>query len=486
MSDALKIKPDVGGSEDAMRPTRPKVFISYSWASQDRAINLADRLLENGIEVVIDVYDLKEGMNKYAFMQRVVDDPSIEKVLLLCDKSYKEKADSFKGGVGDETMVISPEIYGKVEQQKFIPLVLEKDESGEPYLPTLFKSLIYIDFSDPLKEPDSFEKLVRNLWGKPDRRKPSLGPRPTLLDLPSVNTSSIKSQMRILDAVARTSPNPDVVLKKIAFEIIKSLNELCEPGGESCNLIDAIRQTEPIRNCYLDLLEQSILNSSFSGEKIAAMIEAIYNGIDRCGLEECYYFFFWDIFISTTAMLIGYEKYGDLHRLLNRTYFLRNLIGTNNDPSPYSFSEFRHHCRMLEGPYKQKINPRLVSLAADILVKREHGNCVTKRSLVTADTTLAHLAMLYGRAHFTWYPALAPYSHYAGYGLIWERLVSRSFCEKLFPLFNVSTFTDFKLTVKRMSDAWDGADGMRNAGMAFGGIYPVLRVGGYEKIGSLP
>jgi len=479
-------KPIVNGKIDAPRPTHPKVFISYSWTSQERAVDLANRLLDSGVDVVIDVYDLKEGMHKYAFMQRIVNDPSIEKVLILCDKAYKEKADSFKGGVGDEATVISPEIYGKVEQQKFIPIVLDKDENGEPYLPTVVKSLIYIDFSDPASEADAFEKLVRNLWGKPDRRKPKLGSRPALLDIPSANTSAIRSQMRVLNAVSRVNPNPDAILRKTAFEFTKSLNDLYDPGVSSYDLVDAIRQTEPIRNCYIDLVEQSVQNEGFSGEKIASWIETVYNGISRSDLAECYHFFFWDIFISTAALLIGYEKYADLHKLLHRTYFLRDLIGTQNDPTPYSFSEFRHPCRMLEGHYRQKVNPRLVSLAADMLIKREHGCCVNERSLVTADITLAHLAMLYGEANFTWYPALAPYSNCAGYDLIWERLVSKSFCEKLFPLFDVKTFTDFKQCVKRMSDAWNAADGIQNSCMPFGGIAPVLHRDGYEKIGSMP
>lgn len=157
-------KPAVSTPLGASRPTHPKVFISYSWSSKDRAVDLADRLLANGVDVVIDVYDLKEGMNRYAFMQRIVDDPSIEKVLILCDRSYKEKSNSFKGGVGDETTIISPEVYDQVDQQKFIPLVLEKDENAEPYLPTMLKSQIYINFSDPITEQESFDRLVRNLW----------------------------------------------------------------------------------------------------------------------------------------------------------------------------------------------------------------------------------------------------------------------------------------------------------------------------------
>lgn len=485
MSEEPKIKPKLNVSQNAIRPTHPKVFISYSWTSQKRAIELADNLLGNGVDVVIDVYDLKEGMNKYAFMQRSVNDPSIEKVLLLCDKSYKEKADSFTGGVGDETMVISPEIYGKVEQEKFIPIVLERDEHGEAFLPSLVKSLIYIDLSDVRRAEEEFVKLVRNLWGVPDKRKPKLGPRPALLDLPAANIASITNQMRVLTSFTRSNPNHDAVLLKAAHEITSALNGL-QDDNETSDLVAIIQQTEPIRNSYVDILEQAMLSDGFSGEIIASIIESVYNGINRHELEECYQFFFWDVFLCTATLLLAYEKYADLHKLLNRTYFLRYWIGLGNAPEPYTFSQFRPYCRTLEGPYREKINPRLISLAADMLLKREYGNIITRRGLVTTDTTLAHLAMLYGKADFTWFPALAPYSHGGGCDLIWDRLISRAFCEKLFPLFGVLTFQDFKNVMKEMSDAWDNAKGIHNSSACFGGIQPVLRRGEYEKIGTMP
>ena len=44
-----------------MRTTRPKVFISYSWTQNEkRVLDLADRLLPDGVEVVIDEYDFKK------------------------------------------------------------------------------------------------------------------------------------------------------------------------------------------------------------------------------------------------------------------------------------------------------------------------------------------------------------------------------------------------------------------------------------------
>ena len=115
-----------------MRATidKPKVFISYAWGDKDnqqRVLSFAESLILVGIDVLLDKWDLKEGNDKYAYMEKSVTDSSVTNVLLLLDKNYTEKADSRKGGVGDETQIISPEIYGKVSQTKFLPIFFSKD-----------------------------------------------------------------------------------------------------------------------------------------------------------------------------------------------------------------------------------------------------------------------------------------------------------------------------------------------------------------------
>ena len=72
----------------------PKIFISYSWSKDALALvlDLANRLVSHGVDVVLDKWDLKEGNDKYKFMERCVNDPSITKVLIICDKAYAQKA----------------------------------------------------------------------------------------------------------------------------------------------------------------------------------------------------------------------------------------------------------------------------------------------------------------------------------------------------------------------------------------------------------
>lgn len=142
--------------------TPPKVFISYSWtpeSNKKKAIELAHRLYEDGIYVVMDIWDLHEGHDKYAFMERMVNDQTISKVLMLCNSTYTEKANSRKGGAGTEGMIISAEIYENVEQTKFIPIIFERDNKGNEIIPTFVKGRIYIDLSDAVFSENEYEKL---------------------------------------------------------------------------------------------------------------------------------------------------------------------------------------------------------------------------------------------------------------------------------------------------------------------------------------
>lgn len=51
---------------------------------------------------VLDKWDLREGHDAYAFMERMVNDSQIRKVVLVCDEVYARKADGRSGGVGTE------------------------------------------------------------------------------------------------------------------------------------------------------------------------------------------------------------------------------------------------------------------------------------------------------------------------------------------------------------------------------------------------
>ena len=163
----------------------PKVFISYSWHPEENKIRveqLARRLMSDGVDVTLDVWSLKDGQDKYVFMEKMVTDSDINKVLIICNRDYAEKADCRKGGVGTESTIMSDEIYSKADQTKFLPVVFEKDNDGMIYKPHFLKSRIHIDMSSDDCYEMGYDQLLRDIFDKPLIKKPALGSMPAYLD----------------------------------------------------------------------------------------------------------------------------------------------------------------------------------------------------------------------------------------------------------------------------------------------------------------
>lgn len=94
-------------------------------------------------------------------MEKMVTDPSISKVILVCDQVYKAKADGRAGGVGTETQIISAEVYAKQSQGRFVAVIAERDDEGKPFLPIYYKSRIYVD----LGESDATRRISKSFCG---------------------------------------------------------------------------------------------------------------------------------------------------------------------------------------------------------------------------------------------------------------------------------------------------------------------------------
>lgn len=91
---------------------RPIVFISYSWEDEEHiewVKELADCLIDNGVDTYIDQYDLELGGRLPQSMEQKIT--NFDYVLIICTPSYKEKADNRKSGVGFEGHIIAGELH---------------------------------------------------------------------------------------------------------------------------------------------------------------------------------------------------------------------------------------------------------------------------------------------------------------------------------------------------------------------------------------
>ena len=108
--------------------TIPKVFISYSHDSLDHkkwVLDLALRLRNNGIDAIIDQWDLKPGDDLPHYMETNL--ASADYVLMICTKNYVSKANEGKGGVGYEKMIITSKLLAQINENKIIPIIKHSD-----------------------------------------------------------------------------------------------------------------------------------------------------------------------------------------------------------------------------------------------------------------------------------------------------------------------------------------------------------------------
>jgi hypothetical protein len=269
------------------RMMNPRVFISYSWSSpghRERIRKWAERLMNDGIDVVLDVWDLKEGDDKYAFMEKMVTDESVTHVLVFSDSVYAVKADSRKSGVGTESQIISQEVYSKVQQSKFIPIVCELDESGEPCLPTFFKARIWIDFASLEAANENWEQLIRSLHGKPAHEKPALGKPPVYItsDVPIPASPAIAKFAALKQAIIHEKRGLRHYRKDFldaCYAYADALRIRVRPSVENVGerVLDDCSKLKLVRDHIVDwvLLESDVNSSAEFDDALIAMLEQL-------------------------------------------------------------------------------------------------------------------------------------------------------------------------------------------------------------------
>lgn len=440
----------------------PKIFISYSWASSERVLELAERLMANGVEVILDKWDLKEGQDKYAFMEQSVTDKTIDKVLIVCDKSYAEKANQRTGGVGDETVIISPEIYGQMGQERFIPVIFEVDADGNPYLPAYIKSRIYIDLSaEDYNYESEYEKLLRNIYNKPLYRKPALGTKPEWLENEKVELSPIRDLIKQTRGyTGGNTTKADFLMRKCADEFVNALMSYVpldeKPFDEA--LLIQIDEVKPLRDLFIEYVEALIYADLDVGVIIPIMFEKFYNTSHAADEQnffdsrkaEFHEFFLWELYICITATLLHYERFKELNKILNHTYYLRESPFSEKVKA-FNFSKFRTYPQTIEEVCKPKSEqPRLHTLAGEMLLKREKKPIITRVSLATSDVVLFQLFQVFDLVDNGW-DFWFPTVYYAVDipQAIWSKLQSRSYCKKIMPLFGVSTIDELKEKISK-------------------------------------
>lgn len=439
----------------------PKLFISYSWSNpthEQWVIDLANELTESSVHVILDKWDLKEGHDAVAFMEKMVTDPEISKVAIICDEVYARKADGRAGGVGTETQIISREVYENQEQGKFVAVISEKDDQGKAHLPTYYKSRIYIDLSEPDNYAENFERLLRWIYDKPLYKRPELGKRPSFLEeSDGISLGTTAAHKRAISAIKENKNFASGAIDEYLAIFSTNLEKLriTEKEGEfDDQIIESIEQFLPYRNEVISLFvtiaqyaptEDNIL-------KLHRFLEGLIPYTNRpkhiTNWNEWdfdnFKFIAHEVFIYLIAILIKHERFSEVNLFLSQQYYVPGQSDYGKD-AMVGYDAFRTYLRSLEHR-NHRLQLNRLSVHADLLERRSKSSGIDFRYLMQADFVLFMRAeILQSDGYSRWLPDTLLYvGRFHSAFEVFARASSKSYFEKAKLILGINKPSDLK------------------------------------------
>lgn len=382
----------------------PKLFISYSWSSRDHeafVLKLATELRESGINVILDKWDLREGDDAPAFMERMVNDDSIQRVLLVCDREYKTKADHRKAGVGTEAQIISPSIYKSVSQNKFVAAITERDDDGDAILPAYYASRVYIDLSYESRYSEEFERLLRWVFDKPLYPKPEIGARPSYLDEePSISLGTTAAYRRAIDAIRNKPARAEGDIEEYCSIFVANFEKFgIKDSGENFDetVVKSVNDFLPYRNEFIQIVlamaryapNEELLNPIH--HLLESIVHYMFRPIEVSGQITTYTQFEFDnfrfvvheLFLYTIASLIRHERFDQAAYFLSSDYYAPRVEERNDDPM-IPFTSFWQPMLTIHNR-AQRLNDRRLGIRGQMLKERAVGAGIDFELVMQAD-----------------------------------------------------------------------------------------------------
>lgn len=145
----------------------PRVFVSYTGTSpkhKDWVKSFATYLRKNGIDARIDIWHLRRGMDLTQWMCNELQ--IADKVIIIADEKYAQKANGRHGGVGWETMLIQGDMASQSpESTKYLAIV--RTENYEDGLPTYLKTKYCFHWPENISEfqmQNELDELIKELF----------------------------------------------------------------------------------------------------------------------------------------------------------------------------------------------------------------------------------------------------------------------------------------------------------------------------------
>jgi hypothetical protein len=249
-------------------PNSPRVFISYSWDSPEHiehVLELSDRLRSDGIDCILDQYEVSPPEGWPRWMERQIRDAQF--VLVICTETYKRRVEGEEipglgHGVRWEAHLSYQHLYNTgTLNTKFIPVLLK---SGEfKHIPTPLQGTTYYH----VQTEEGYEALYRYLTNQPRTRKPELGklrqlpPRERKQDLSERIWAGEPNSWEIKPADFRSQEREPRLINRQLFHDEDSVNSI--KGQLSAVQRNAQATREALNPRILERISRSVVREKY-------------------------------------------------------------------------------------------------------------------------------------------------------------------------------------------------------------------------------
>lgn len=447
----------------------PKVFISYTWSNEEyirKVVDFANRLLSDGIDVVLDQFQMKLGHDMNNFMEKSVSDSSITNVLILLSPDYKEKADLRKGGAGIETQIISGEVYSNIENTKFIPILFEKrGESAQSCVPTYLKQRRWLDMSEDSDFESQYIDLVKTLYGRDKFVKNSLGSKPSWID---DENNTLVNQQIIVNKYKAT--RKEFNSKKAIYESLDTSLKLY--GDLSITLKEVAFSNEKfeefyplfhqVRDPYLAFISEAKFDDNLADnihDFFSSCYELMVQNKDNIIYETLSKIFIHELFIETIAIFLKTRNYVAISELVFTPYtvkkYSRNKLGYFNELFYSNTDSYVDNISIYLGK-KLYPNPEkgyYYSGIGEFWMRNIPYSYINKKEFIDADCLLSNLSIAGGFGH--WFALTYLYLKEENESIIASiasMMRSKKLSQKIYPLFDCVDSEMMKASLQKVID----------------------------------
>lgn len=458
-------------------PAAIKTFISYSWSTpvhQAWVLELATRLRSDRVDVKLDKWELAPGRDPIVFMEQMVTDPTVTKVLMITDKIYTEKASGRLGGVGKETQILTAEIYGKAAEDKYAALVTEVDEDGKPYVPTYYHSRQYIDITDASRQEERYQELLRWIYDKPQHVKPALGAVPSFISAPDAVTTATTSKLKQAEHAIKTgSSTAGGAIADFGEALVSEFRSLAPIKGTPEHWDDVvIKSAAAMRPALRNLVDLVMAEARYGGthfERILRIYESVgsfmYRPAEVSSWSEqdfdAYRMICYEGFLCLVAVLIKERRFDLLGTALTHPF----LIAGRERGQGLATTTYRVFSQDVESMRRRKDreNSRQIDLYADLINETYQMSFPTMPELIQADLILYIRGAVVTEASGweQWWPRTIIYAGRSAPTELFARSESLTFFREWAPkVFGPISIADLVLKIaelnKQDSRSWGG------------------------------